>query len=109
MFSELDWSPAIHSQAEDRAHRIGQTDSVLAYYLVCNEGTDPDIQETLGLKTSQFVGLMGDKPETEEDRMLAQRDVSLHLSKVVERLKQRKGSKRSVDRDDLTITAIGGV
>lgn len=104
VFAELDWSPAIHSQAEDRAHRIGQTDSVLAYYLVCNEGTDPDIQEALGLKTSQFVGLMGDKPETEEDRMLAQRDVSLHLSKVVERLKQRKGLIRKGDSNESTTT-----
>jgi SNF2 family DNA or RNA helicase len=67
VFGELDWSPAVHSQGEDRAHRMGQVDSVLCYYLVCDAGTDQAIQEALGLKVSQFVGLMGDKAETQED------------------------------------------
>ncbi len=60
VFGELDWSPAVHSQAEDRAHRIGQKDSLLCYYLVSPRGSDADIQEALGLKVSQFLGLMGE-------------------------------------------------
>lgn len=60
VFGELDWSPAIHSQGEDRAHRMGQEDSVLCYYLVAEEGTDETIQEYLGLKVSQFQGIMKD-------------------------------------------------
>ena len=62
VFGELDWSPAVHSQAEDRAHRMGQEDSILCYYLVSPKGSDMDMQEALGLKVSQFVGLMGDEP-----------------------------------------------
>ena len=61
VFGELDWSPAVHSQAEDRAHRIGQRDSLLCYYLVSPQGSDADIQEALGLKVSQFLGLMNEK------------------------------------------------
>ena len=91
VFGELDWSPAIHSQAEDRAHRMGQLDSVLCYYLVAEEGTDEVIQEFLGLKISQFVGIMGDKTETEEDKVIAQAVATEHMSRIVEKLK--KGGK----------------
>lgn len=90
VFGELDWSPAIHSQAEDRVQRIGvdiNQDSILCYYLVAEEGTDETIQEFLGLKVSQFIGIMGDKAETEQDRMLAQNKATEHMNKIVEKLK----------------------
>ena len=86
VFGELDWSPAVHSQAEDRAHRIGQKDSLLCYYLVSPRGSDSDIQEALGLKVSQFLSLMGDAPQTEEQ---AREDASIarmHVEKLIQRL-----------------------
>lgn len=96
VFGELDWSPAIHSQAEDRVQRIGvntEQDSILCYYLVAEEGTDETIQEFLGLKVSQFIGIMGDKAETEQDKMLAQAKATEHMNKIVERLKQSGNNK----------------
>ena len=93
VFGELDWSPAIHSQAEDRAHRMGQKDSVLCYYLVCEGGTDEDIQEALGLKVSQFVGLMGDRVETQEERMLAQTEARKHMDRVIKKLQEMGRNK----------------
>ena len=82
VFGELDWSPAVHSQAEDRAHRIGQKDSLLCYYLVSPGGSDSDVQEALGLKVSQFMGLMGEKAE---DQLMRQSDADF-ARKYVEKL-----------------------
>lgn len=83
VFGELDWSPAVHSQAEDRAHRIGQTDSLLCYYLVSPKGCDADMQEALGLKVSQFVGLMGDTPQTEDMIEMSAHYAKRHADKLL--------------------------
>lgn len=40
VFAELDWVPGNVTQAEDRAHRIGQTDSVLVQHLVLDKSLD---------------------------------------------------------------------
>ena len=86
VFGELDWSPAVHSQAEDRAHRMGQTDSILCYYLVSQGGSDQEMQDALGLKVSQFVGLMGDTPQSETDALLGAQEARQHVERLVQRL-----------------------
>ena len=50
VFAELDWVPANLSQAEDRAHRIGQTDSVLVQHLVLEGSLDQQIANQLVAK-----------------------------------------------------------
>jgi len=86
VFGELDWSPAVHSQAEDRAHRIGQQDSLLCYYLVSPRGSDRDMQDALGLKVSQFVSLMGDSAPGYEDQLMQQSYARERIKKLVEKL-----------------------
>ncbi len=46
-FVELDWVPGNVSQAEDRIHRIGQTDSVLIQHLVADGSLDARMAQTL--------------------------------------------------------------
>lgn len=86
VFGELDWSPAVHSQAEDRAHRMGQTDSILCYYLVSSSGSDRDMQDALGLKVSQFIGLMGDEAPTQYDVMRDEQYARQYVERLVSRL-----------------------
>ncbi len=86
VFGELDWSPAVHSQAEDRAHRMGQTDSILCYYLVSAGGSDQEMQDALGLKVSQFVGLMGDEPQSQSDALVGAQEAQQYIEKLVKRL-----------------------
>jgi hypothetical protein len=49
-FVELGWTPAVHDQAEDRVHRIGQTSSVTAWYLLAADTIDERIAEVLERK-----------------------------------------------------------
>ncbi|NUU62671.1 DEAD/DEAH box helicase [Paenibacillus agri] len=88
LFGELDWSPGIHSQCEDRVHRMGQEASVLIYYLVSSGGSDEQMLEALGLKTAQIKGIMGEQGETEDERMLDQTQIGEHLDQIIERLKR---------------------
>ena len=83
VFGELDWSPAVHSQAEDRAHRIGQKDSLLCYYLVSPKGSDAEMQEALGLKVSQFLQLMGDRPISEADSAAGANYARQHVERLL--------------------------
>lgn len=47
VFVELDWVPGNMTQAEDRCHRIGQSDSVLVQHLVFAESMDSKMAQTL--------------------------------------------------------------
>ena len=60
LFAELDWTPAIHWQAEDRLHRIGQQSPVFAYYLIGKGTLDEKIAEVLAAKAAQFEFLFND-------------------------------------------------
>jgi SWI/SNF-related matrix-associated actin-dependent regulator 1 of chromatin subfamily A len=47
VFAELDWVPGNLAQAEDRCHRIGQTDSVLVQHLVLDGSLDARMAQLL--------------------------------------------------------------
>ena len=90
VFGELDWSPAVHSQAEDRAHRMGQKDSILCYYLVAPQGSDRDMQDALGLKVSQFVALMGDQTPELSSVQDAQKAAKAHIEAMLKQYEENK-------------------
>jgi len=47
IFVELDWVPGNVTQAEDRCHRIGQTETVLVQHLVLNESVDANLADKI--------------------------------------------------------------
>jgi SWI/SNF-related matrix-associated actin-dependent regulator 1 of chromatin subfamily A len=52
IFNDLDWVPANHWQAEDRAYRIGQTRTVNVTYIVGVKTLDEFVQAVLETKTA---------------------------------------------------------
>ncbi len=52
LFNDLDWVPANHWQAEDRAYRIGQTRTVNVTYLVGRNTVDDFVQAVLETKSA---------------------------------------------------------
>ena len=52
VFNDLDWVPANHWQAEDRAYRIGQTRTVNVSYMVAAGTVDEFVRNALAFKAS---------------------------------------------------------
>ncbi|CUR52019.1 SNF2-related protein [Nitrosotalea devaniterrae] len=72
IFAELDWSPAIHRQAEDRLHRIGQKNTVFAYYLMGKGTLDDHVANVLVDKSYEIDAIMDEKAETFENKEKAE-------------------------------------
>ena len=53
VFSEYSWTPGDMVQAEDRAHRIGQRQSVNVHYLHVKKSIDDVMWNTLATKLDQ--------------------------------------------------------
>jgi len=72
IFAELDWSPAIHRQAEDRLHRMGQKNTVFAYYLIGNGTLDDHVAKILVDKSYEIDSVMDTVSESFENKEKAE-------------------------------------
>ena len=68
-FLDLEWTPAIHDQAEDRCHRIGQEDAVTAWYLLAAETIDETMIELIARKRG-IVDAVTDGRRDESEALL---------------------------------------
>jgi SNF2 family DNA or RNA helicase len=82
IFAELDWSPAIHRQAEDRLHRIGQKNTVFAYYLIGNGTLDDHVASILVDKSYEIDAIMDETVDTYENKDKA----ALILAQIQEKI-----------------------
>lgn len=68
IFAELDWSPAIHRQAEDRLHRIGQKNTVFAYYLIGSGTLDDHVANILVDKSYEIDEILDESIDNYENK-----------------------------------------
>lgn len=57
------WNPAVEDQASDRVHRIGQTEPVTVYRLVCEQTVEEKIVALHAQKRELAEGVLGDQNE----------------------------------------------
>jgi SWI/SNF-related matrix-associated actin-dependent regulator 1 of chromatin subfamily A len=65
-FLELEWTPALHDQAEDRCHRIGQHDAVTAWYLLAAATIDETIAELVQRKRGIIAAVTDGRAREDE-------------------------------------------
>ena len=84
LFADMEWTPALHSQAEDRAHRIGQSKLVNVHYFIAKDTVDEDIVELLGKKQQVIDKILAGEAGTTRDithdaiKRIAQRAKVIH-------------------------------
>ena len=83
IFAELDWSPAVHRQAEDRLHRIGQKNTVFAYYLIGSGTLDDQVAGVLVDKSYEIDEIMDATADNFENRNKSE----FILAQIQDRLK----------------------
>lgn len=80
VFAEMNWTPGIMIQAEDRAHRIGQASSVTVYYMYGEDTIDNLIYPRLRLK-SEVISTVVDG--FKEDKTFKISDSSISQQKLL--------------------------
>jgi superfamily II DNA or RNA helicase len=68
-FLELEWTPAMHDQAEDRCHRIGQHDAVTAWYLLAANTIDETMARLIQRKRT-IVAAVTDGRAMDDDGLV---------------------------------------
>jgi SWI/SNF-related matrix-associated actin-dependent regulator 1 of chromatin subfamily A len=83
LFVERQWTPATEEQAEARLHRLGQSSSVGAYYLVANRTIDTDISRLIDRKRSVFkaIATLYDVDEHEDTNIIGELIASMGSAK----------------------------
>lgn len=79
-FVEFPWTYADCCQCEDRAHRIGQKDSVNCYYLIGRHTIDPVLYEIIHKKKSIANQIMGTDDDIPTDEMYFNQLAELFLN-----------------------------
>ena len=100
VFNDLDWVPANHWQAEDRAYRIGQTGTVNVTYFAAEGTVDEFVSRALRVKSSLVEAVVEGKGSMPVDTDLLSELESLvrTLSPEIATLADAESDEDPVDR-----------
>lgn len=84
VFAEQDWTPGVMTQAEDRAHRIGQQGSVLVQHLVVDGSMDVSMAQAVASKSGVIDAALDAQPVRAEEPRAADAPVQPAAVEVVE-------------------------
>ena len=96
VFNDLDWVPAHHWQAEDRAYRIGQTKTVNVTYMVATDTVDAFVQQALAVKTKLVETVV----DGEHNGELGETDILRDLESALRQLSPGLADASVVESDD---------
>ncbi|GFQ71950.1 hypothetical protein TNCT_6421 [Trichonephila clavata] len=100
VFAELFWNPGILTQAEDRAHRIGQQDNVVVQYLVAKGTADdemwPLVQRKLDILNK--AGLSKDNFKS-ADTIMQEERLQPQIEDIWKELDESYGEDNELDHD----------
>lgn len=102
VFAELDWVPANMMQMEDRAHRIGQKQSVLIQHIVLEDSIDAKLAKTLIAKQEIIEKALDTKienieVETTEDIQIEEKGVIEKTT--IEEIESKVATKEYTDNE----------
>jgi SNF2 family DNA or RNA helicase len=100
VFNDLDWVPANHWQAEDRAYRIGQTNTVNVTYFVAERTVDEFVRSALEAKASLIEAVVeGDVSLPIDGDLLSELEALVgSLSPSIATLEDGESGEDHVDR-----------
>ena len=102
VFNDLDWVPANHWQAEDRAYRIGQRSAVTIHYLSARNTLDEFVRQVLQTKTALVQAVVDGGALSP----LATRDVLSELEALVARLSPRLADRETPLTEEEWVEAL---
>ena len=86
VFNDLDWVPANHWQAEDRAYRIGQTGTVNVTYMIARGTVDEFVKTVLETKAALMDALVEGTLLVADETGEVQADVLSELKRMMNAL-----------------------
>lgn len=101
LFAELDWTPAIMQQAEDRAHRIGQEDNVLIQYLVLEGSLDSKIANDIANKLAVIEKALDKGGKGIEERIEKAKN---DAAEFIDGFASKGVSRRKIEKESTELT-----